>query len=277
MATLSITQAWNETAEFVRREAGLLFPISFLLLALPNALLEALTPPAPTPGQPPEAGLWLLLLPLLVLATLVGNIAISYLALRPGTSVGEALRRGGARMPALVGAAILLTIAGAILFFVLAVIAVLAVPGAISAAQTGGPPTPAMATAIVIVFIVIVPIALYFGSRLLLMTPIAAAEAAGPIAMIGRSWRLTAGHAWKLIGFLILIGLLVGILTAAIRSVTGILFAIAAGPLEPGSTSTWLVIVVMSLVNMVVAAYLASLVARIYAQLAGTATPEIFA
>ena len=29
MAKLSITEAWNETAEFVRREAGLLFPIAF--------------------------------------------------------------------------------------------------------------------------------------------------------------------------------------------------------------------------------------------------------
>jgi hypothetical protein len=277
MANLSITQAWNETAEFVRREAGLLFPVSFLLLSLPNALLEALTPVPPMPGQPPEAGLWLLLVPVLLAASLVGNIAISYLALKPGTSVGEALRRGGARMPALLGAALLLTVAGIVLLFILMVIAVLAVPGAINVAQSGGEPTPAMVTAILIVFVVIVPIAVYFASRLLLMTPIAAAEGAGPIAMIGRSWRLTAGHAWRLIGFLILIALLVGILTAAIRSVAGILFALIAGPLEHGSTSTWLVIVVMSLVNMVVAAYLASLVARIYAQLAGTPTSEVFA
>lgn len=277
MAKLSITQAWNETAEFVRREAGLLFPISFLLLALPNALLEALTPAPPMAGQAPEAGLWLLLFPVLIVASLVGNIAISYLALTPGTSVGEALRRGTSRMPALLGAAVLIGIGFAILFIVLAIVAMMAVPGAIQAAESGGTPTPAMVTAILIVIVAMLPVALYFGARLLLMTPIAAAEADGPIAMIGRSWRLTAGFVWKLVGFLVLVGLAVGIFTGAIRAVVGILFALVAGPLQPGSTSTWLVIVVMSLVNMVVAAYLSSLVARIYAQLAGTGTPQVFA
>ena len=36
-------------------------------------------------------------------------------------------------------------------------------------------------------------------------------------------------------------------------------------------------IVVMALVNMLVTAYLTTLVARIYAQLARTGTPEVFA
>jgi hypothetical protein len=277
MANLSITQAWNETAEFVRREAGLLFPISFLLLALPNALLEALTPAPPVPGQPPEFGLWLLLFPVLLVGSLIGYVAISHLALRPGSSVGEALRRGAARMLPLLAVAILVGIAFFILLFILAVIAVVAVPGALAATQAGGPPTPAVVTAILVVFALILPVALYFTSRLLLLNPIAAAEAGGPFEIIARSWRLTEGHVWKLVGFLILVTIVVFILTGAIRAVSGILFRVLAGPLEPGSTSTWLVIVVMSLVNMAVFAFLASLIARIYAQLAGTNTPQVFA
>jgi hypothetical protein len=277
MANLSITQAWNETAEFVQREAGLIFPISFLLLALPNALLEAFTPAPAVPGQAPAAGLWLLLVPALIVASLIGNIAISYLALRPGASVGEALRRGARRMLPLLAAGILIAIAFIVLFFVFAIIAVMLIPGAMTAAQQGGAPTPAMVTAVVIVFVAILPVALYFLARLLLVTPIAAAESAGPFGMMGRSWSLTAGFVWKLIGFLLLVGILVGVLTAAIRAVAGILFALVAGPLDPGSTSAWLVIVVMSLVNMVIAAYLPSLTARIYAQLSGAGTTEVFA
>jgi hypothetical protein len=276
MAKLSITTAWNETAEFVRREAGLLFPISFMLLALPNALMELLMPAPPMPGRAPEAGLWLLLLPLLVVAAIIGNIAISYLAIRPGSSVGEALRRGGARMPALLAAAILIGIVFVVLFFIVALVAAMLVPGALTAAQSGSP-TPAMMRAILIVMLVIVPIGIYFGARLMMMTPAAAAESAGPFDLMARSWALTAGHVWKLVGFLLLVAILVGVLTAAIEAVAGILFTLVAGPVEPGSTSTLLVVIVMALVNMVVAAYLTSLVARIYAQLSGAGTPEVFA
>lgn len=276
MATLSITQAWNETAEFVRREAGLLLPVSFMLLALPNALMELLIPPPPMPGQAPEPGLWLLLVPLLVVAGMIGNVAISYLAIRPGSSVGEALRRGAARMPALLGAAILLGIAFVVLFFIVALFVAMLVPGAMTAAQ-GGTPTPAMLRGILYVMLIIAPVAIYFAARLMVMTPAAAAESGGPLNLIARSWGLTAGHVWKLVGFLLLVAILVGILTAAIEAVVGILFALLAGPIEPGSTSTLLVVIVMTLVNMVVGAYLASFVARIYAQLSGAGTSEVFA
>ena len=276
MANLSITNAWNETAAFVSREAGLLFPISFLLLSLPNALMEAVTPAPAVPGQAPEPGLWLLFVPVLIVLGVIGNVAISQLALRPGSSVGEALRRGATRMPALLGAALLFGVAFLILFFVIAIIAVLIVPGAMDAAQAGAP-TPAMVTVVLLVMLILIPVALFFGARLMMMTPVAALEAGGPFDLISRSWRLTAGHIWKLIGFLLLVAVVVGVLTGAIRAVAGIAFALLAGPLEPGSTSTWLVIVVMSLVNMVVAAYLTSFIARIYAQLAGTTTPDVFA
>ena len=44
MANLSITEAWNETVAFVTREAHLLFPVSFLLIALPAGLAQLLAP-----------------------------------------------------------------------------------------------------------------------------------------------------------------------------------------------------------------------------------------
>jgi hypothetical protein len=276
MANLSITQAWNETVEFVRREAGLLFPVSFMLVSLPNALREALTPPPPLPGQLPPAGLWVLLIPVALVAAIIGNIAISYLALRPGSSVGEALRRGVARMPALLAAALLVGIVGAILFFILAIISFIVIPGALPSAP-GSVPTQATINALVLAFALMLPILLFFGARLMMTTPAAAAESGGPFALIGRSWMLTADHVWKLIGFLLLLLIALIVIFGAIAAVAGILFTLVAGPIVPGSTSAWLVIVLMALVNMVVTAYLTSLVARIYAQIAGTITPQVFA
>ena len=276
MANLSITQAWNETADFVRREARLLFPVSFMLLALPGALMEAVTPAPAVPGQAPEAGLWLLFLPVLVVAGIVGNVAIAYLALRPGSSVGEALRRGLSRLLSLLAVAILLVVLFIVLAFIIALIVALLVPGAMTAAQSGAT-TPAMTQAILFVALIVLPIALYFGARLMMITPAAAAEAGGPFELISRSWALTAGHVWKLIGFLLLVGVLVVVVTAAVELIAGIPIAVVTGPIEPGSTGALLVILIKALVSTVVSAYLASLLARIYAQLSGSATPEVFA
>lgn len=275
MATLSITTAWNETVELVRREAALLLPVSFLLLALPSALMEAA---APQPGATDVSPIWLLLFLVAMLTGFVGNVAISYLALRSGVSVAEALRRGVSRLPSLLGAVVLVGIAFLFLFIIAAIVAVLIVPGAMSAAESGATAVPALIGAVLIAILIVLPFGLYIGARLMAMTPIAAVDPGNPFELIGRSWRLTAGHVWKLIGFLILVGVLIGVLRLAIAAVAGILFALVAGPIEAGSTSQWLVIVVMALVNMVVAAYFTSLVARIYAQLAGdNETHKIFA
>src|SRR5262245_35479401 len=108
MAQLSITTAWNETVEFVKREGRLIFPLAFMFVALPSALLEVLAPAPPLPGQLPEPGAWALLLPVILVTSLIGNLAISYLALRPNTSVGEAISRGARRFLSLFGAFVLI-------------------------------------------------------------------------------------------------------------------------------------------------------------------------
>lgn len=275
MANLSITSAWNETAAFVRQESRLVFPVAFMLAALPLALLQALAPPPPAPNAMPEPGLWLVLLPLVIVGSLVGNIAISYLALRRGASVAEAIARGARRFIMLLGAGLLLALAAALVFFLVAMVVVALMPGALAAAQAGAQ-TEALATATLIVILILLPLVLYFGARLMAMTPIAAAEEGGPLRLMARSWTLTRPHVWKLVGFLVLIGLLVSVASSAIESVAGILFALLVGPLRPGSTSTLLVILVMAALNTALTVYLTTLVARIYAQLSGKGE-EVFA
>ena len=275
MANLSISTAWNETVEFVRRESRLLFPLAFMLVALPSAILKTVQPLPPSPGEAPPMGPWLLVIPLVVVATLVGNLAISWLALRPGASVGEAIRRGARRFLPLIGAALLLALAGAILFFIAAMVAVVLVPGALAAAQAGAP-APAMVGAVLVTMLIIAPVLIFVGARMVALTPAAAVEEGGPIALLQRSWRLTAGHTWKLIAFLLLIGITVSVLGLVIEAVAGSLFIVLAGPARPGSASMVLIATVMAIVNTVVAVYLASLIARIYAQLAGDEKVAVF-
>jgi hypothetical protein len=275
MANLSISTAWDETVAFVRREGRLLFPIAFMLVALPVALMQAFTPAPPAPDQPPPAGLWLLLLPLSVAVSMVGNLAISLLALRPGTSVGESISQGARRFLPLFGALVLLAIGGGLLIFLLAFVVVAIVPGA-AAGAAGGVPNPAAAAAILLVLALMLPLVIYFSARLLPMTPLAAVERVGSIGIIARAWALTRGHALKLAGFILLVGIVYLVGAGAIQAVAGILIALAAGPAEPGSLSALLLIIVMAGVNTLFGPYLTSLIARIYAQLAPSDPSEVF-
>jgi hypothetical protein len=223
----------------------------------------------------PEPGLWLLLFPLSMLAGMVANLAIGWLALRPGTTVGEALSRGAARLPALLGAFVLLIVAGVVAMFVVSMVVVAVTPGAMSAAEAGAP-TPELGMAMLLVGLLLLPLLLYFGARLAVLTPAAAVEPAGPIQLIRRSWQLSRGHAGKLVGFLLLFGLLVAVASTALQAVAGILFAMLFGPLEPGSLSRLLVIIVMAGFNTVLTTYIATMLARVYAQLTGDGPERVF-
>lgn len=270
MAKLSLNRAWNETAAFVKREAGLVFPIALLLVALPMAAVRLLTPAAARPDELPEPGLWLAVLPVAMIAGLIGNLAISTLALRPGTSVGEALANGLRRMPALLVAGLLVGLA-----FGLAALIVLTIVALLFVGPTPDPNLRAAMGAVLLGLVVLLPAGLYFLARLLLMNPVAAAERAGPIAILARSWRLTAASVWSLIGFLLLVFLLFVVISLAVGAVFGIVVIAASGPPAPGSISALLILVVGALINAVISVYMAVMVARIYAQLADAAPVPI--
>ena len=100
MATISIGKAWEEAVAFIRREATLLFPVALLFVALPGLIVQEMTPPQlqewfaqpkadAIPAMPPGFALSMLLG---IVIIWFGSLALFALALRPGISVGEALR-----------------------------------------------------------------------------------------------------------------------------------------------------------------------------------------
>lgn len=267
MAGLSLNFAWNETAVFVKREAGLLFPVAFLLVALPIAAAMALIPEA-RPGRMPEGGAWTVLVPLAAFVGMIGNLAISYLALRTGTSVGEALSRGARRFLPLLGATLMVAVALTAVAFLVAMIAAMVIPGLRST-----PPTrEAAGLFILILCVVLVPIFLYVGARLLPSAPVAAAEQGGPVAILKRSWRLTRPVVWTLLGFLLLSLILAVVIGLAAEAVIGIPIVALVGAPRDLNLSAVLMIVVSAAINTLVTVYLTTMIARIYAQLAGEAS-----
>ncbi len=93
---LSMQQTWSETVSFVRRESSLLIPLSLSTLALGQAGLVMVITEIRSGAA--GGGLPLLIFGCWLLVTL-GQLAISALVLMPGSSVGEALRRGASNLP----------------------------------------------------------------------------------------------------------------------------------------------------------------------------------
>ena len=270
MATLSITTAWNETTQFVQRESRLLFPIAFLLIALPAGIIQLFMP---TPGAPPSEvfAALALVIPLALIGGIlgmIGTIALSYLALRPGASVGEALQAGGRRFIFLFVAWLLIGIAAALALIPFVVVA------ALTSGQAAQPNQLSPAAALLLLVYFAGFLAVWI--RLMLTTPIAAVEKAGPIEMLTRSWNLTRGHFWRLLGFAILFALAAGIAIFAISAIVGIVIFLIAGPPLPGTTSMILVLLVWAILQSAASVLAATLISRIYAQLSGFGREGVF-
>ena len=262
MAKLSITQAWNETAAFVAREARLLFPIAFLLVALPGAVVQLMVPEMAR-GQWPEPGAWMLVAVLAGVGSLVGNIAIAFLALSPGASVAEALQRGLRRFLYLFAAAMLVALA-----FALVMVPLVIIVGA-GTLQAGGSDNLEGAALLVVLLMVVIGLAIW--PRLVLMTPIAAAESVGPVKIVTRSWALTRGHFWRLLGFLLLLLIAAAVVMMAVSAVFGIFLFMLAGPPEPGTSSAYVMAAFTAILQSIFAMVAVTLVARLYVQLSGGA------
>ncbi|HEY0113900.1 MAG TPA: hypothetical protein VGB59_12240 [Allosphingosinicella sp.] len=262
MAKLSITTAWNETVAFMKRDFGSLFTVAFAFMALPSVALQALGPGEVGPGSQPEPGLWMLLVPVVMVLSIVGTLAISTLALGRENVVGNAIRHGFRRFLPMLGAAILIGILAIIIL--VPVILITGVRPSDFASPSAG-----TAGKILLAMLLFLAIGLFFWVRLLMMTPVAAAEAQGPIGIIRRSWALTAGHWGKLLGFVVLLIVVFLVISLVVTMIVGIVIALVAGAPQPGNLSSLLTLLVAGVLNAAFGVVFTAMAARIYVQLAG--------
>ena len=262
MTKLSISRAWDETAAILKRDGGTLYLIAFGLCALPQVLMQAVLP-APSPDVSRSLVSLLLFLASLAIGT-IGTLAITSLALGRETVVGRSLKLGARRFLSLLGATVLLLAALLVVSAILTALFGLTPENAFTADNQ---PTPRASAMVLLVLF----IALLIGTRFLLTTPVAAGEEGGSFAILRRSWALTAGNYWRLLGFLLLIGVAALAFTMAVTVVSGILIAAIAGPPAPGSPGALTALLIASAANALFVVCFSVLMARIYAQLSGNA------
>ncbi|MCI4591600.1 glycerophosphoryl diester phosphodiesterase membrane domain-containing protein [Sphingobium sp. BYY-5] len=227
MTTMSIGKAWEEAVAFVAREASLLFPVALLFVALPGVILQEMTPPElqawfaqpkadAIPAMPPGFAVAMLLTILLIW---FGSLALFALALRPGISVGEALRLSFARLPVLIGTA--LVVVGAIAG-IFAVALLLGVIFSLASKQLA-------ALLGLLLGVGAVGLVLYASIRLVLLNPVVIDGQTGVMDSLRRAWALTRGHFWRLFGFLLLVMLLSTIVASVAQMIVGLLGSLVAG------------------------------------------------
>jgi len=117
---------------------------------------------------------------------------------------------------------------------------------------------------------------IFLAIRMLMSSAVASAERIGPIAIVKRSWELTAGNWWRLFGFFLLFVIAALIVLAAVASVIGLLAKLLFGSLDPLTIGALVVSLVGQVVAAAISVLLMVMLARIYVQLSGQDQAEPF-
>lgn len=259
MANLSISAAWDETKVILAREGKLLASVALALIALPAALAGLVNPRSVSAAATPVGNDLLVIITSLI--ALAGQLALIRLALGPSITVGGAIAHGLRRLPVYLVSGIIIMVA----------LLVAAIPFVLLLAALGVPLDAELQPSgtVALLGLVYLAIVLFIGVRMIVAGPLASAEHIGAIAILKRSWALTAGNFWRLLAFLLAFFVAALVVLLAIGGAVGVLVGLATGPIAPMSASALIVALVQALLNAIVTSVFAVMIARIYVQLTG--------
>jgi hypothetical protein len=240
----------------------LLATVAAALIALPIAVVDVIGPNGFTVDNLQSPELLVLVIAVLILV-LTGQLSIIRLAIGPSVSVGEAILHGARRLPFYFLATLLVGVA---LFVVALVLGIILLAAGVPMSQNQLPTSPAFGVAALIFLLVY---CFLWVKILAVSAPVASAEAASPIAIIRRSWELTAGHFWRLLGFLLLFFIGGAIALKAIQLVAALVATVLLGSLDSLSPSALVVALIDGIANGVFITILTVMLARVYVQLSG--------
>ena len=254
MSKLSLSRAWEETMAVLAHEGRLVLPVALALFVLPGLILNA-SMPAAEMGQFPPGGAWVAIALVALLISLVGQLAVIRLAMEPHVSVGEAIAHGLRRLLPYIAAMLLW------------LMPILVVGSALYEFLDANQAKPSLAASLALILLCI--LFAFVAVKLMLASAVASAEDSGPIAILRRSWELSAGNWWRLFAFLLFFALGALCLLWAVESVFGVLARVMFGDIAPLTIGGLLVAIVTQLVSAIVSVIFFVIIARIYVQRAG--------
>ena len=268
MAKLDTNAAWKEASAIVSANREVLLALAGVFFMLPSLALAVIAgEPEVLPGMKGEQMMaameayyakswWIIMLS--AGFQIVGLMAILTLMRdRSRPTVGEAIRSGlpgalsylATQLVVVVG----LSLIGGLLIGVAAVIA------------------PPLAVVVALLFAVAMIFAVF---RLILVAPVIAVEGVrNPLTAMIRSWRLTQGNFWRILGFLLLILILFAVVVGIIMMIVGLILALASS----GEPQRIIAAVFSSALGAVGVVYFAGVIAAIHRQLGGPAAADLSA
>lgn len=259
--------AWRTAHAAIRANRDVLLAMAGVFFLLPRLAFTLLMPDPPAAqGMSPAQSMQAIeefyskampfMIPMLVVqaAGILGILTLFTDRTRP--TVGQALSLGAKGVFPYIGAQLLLAMAVVVL-------------GGGLVGVLGLANQPAVA-ALGMVIVGVLALGAYV--RMSLVAPVVAVERVyNPIKALQRSWAITRGNFWRLIGFAVLVGVVVLVISLAAVSIGGSIGALAGGP----DTSRIVSAIVSSLLAAIFTLYIAALMAAIHRQLAGPTVEDI--
>ncbi|MEP9403326.1 hypothetical protein [Sphingomonas sp. VNH70] len=268
---VSIGTVWDKTVDFVRDHGRTVVPVVLATQFAPTLVSNSLAPLRIGAGAGTSAGLGLVSL-LTTLVALWGALYLVGYAAQPtrAESAAEARAIATGRFLPLIGVSLVLLIG----------VSVLAIPGVALALRSGIDPvalsngvsaTPEQLAALgpaILYFALLGIVLLWLFARLLPLNAVVAQERRG-IGAIGRAFALTRGMALKLVGLLLLYGIVTGVAVLAVQSVLGVVFGLILGPPTSFGASAIVVAAGVAAVSAALALYQSVFVGKLYRSIVG--------
>jgi hypothetical protein len=261
MRPLSIGKAWDEAKAALEANRRLIVPVALGLVLLPAVIISMIEPQAAA-GQQPPPGPWMIGAIAMIIVMLIGELAIVLLVNGWRGSVGGAIGKAARRTPIFILAALCYLVPIVLIFSI-----ILAVSG-VGAGASGQVDWTNFNPAGWLLLLAGLVALVYVSVRLLPLLVVAACEDGGPVVALRRSFALTAGHFWRLFGFLILLMIAFLVVAATVGAVIGAGVSLTLGEPRPWSLSLLLIALAGGLVQAGFVMVYTAMLARIYVQLA---------
>lgn len=262
---VSMGTVWDRTTEVLRGRTGMLASLAALAIFLPSVLRDGVVAFSPT-----STGLIGMLGLVALLGAIWGQLALLAVSTDPRTTREDASRQATARLLPALGVVLLLGFA--FVLVTLPMVIALIRAGVDFSTGTVDPSTipSGVGGFVSIYFLAVLIFAFFIGARLILLNPVILNERRG-LGSIARSFRLTRGLTWRIIGLMLLFLVLVVVTAGAAQAITALLLRLVLGA-EALPTITFVAGIVGAVITTAFTVVAAAFTAQLYvAARSGTA------
>ncbi len=270
---VTMSNVWDRTTEVLRGRAGLLASIAALTLFMPGVVRDGVTAFL-TPGSTAFVAVGGLVSIVVAIIALWGQLALLAMSNDPTTTRSDAYAQASARLLPAIGVTIVAILVA--MLFVLPVAVAIGLSGAdfSTMTTTGAMPDIGGGTAafIGLYALFLFAFGLFIIARIMLVNVVVLNERRG-LGAFRRSFELTRGLTWRIIGVLILYVIVLAVAASAAQFITGAVFGLL---LDDARTTTFLAAVVAGVVTTIFSVIAAVFTAQLYVAVAQRGVATVF-